>query len=284
MSSVSISQSASFDVGSLSPQTLEAFSLAYPGHDPQSLVAVTDEQLQGYLAAWKGKLFEVIVRDRLNAGESVGPLTLSAGQTAELATSTTQRGWDLRILDDSGETVDKLQLKATESLAYIKHALEKYPRIDVYATDEVVRGAADLGDHIYASGVSLDEVHSHLASPLAELNESPVGELTDSVFPWMPLVVILSTEGIMTLAGRHSFSRALQGALFRIGRSVAIRFSVVVLRVLGFDAGAWVVAPAFHVAISRFQSAGRAQAYLKQWSKVLDAIQTQYGPLASRAK
>ena len=101
------------------------------------------EELAGFVNGWKGKLFEVDVRDRLNAGEWVGDLHLEPSQTAQLAASATQPGWDLAIYDSHGAVVDQLQLKATDSLAYVKHALEQYPGIHVLTTAEVAQGVED---------------------------------------------------------------------------------------------------------------------------------------------
>ena len=92
---------------------------------------------KGFLSAWKGKYFEVLVRDELNAGEWVGDIHLEPGQTALLAESAIQPGWDLQIINSDGSVAQELQLKATESLSYVKEALERYPDIGVLTTDEV---------------------------------------------------------------------------------------------------------------------------------------------------
>ena len=72
------------------------------------------ENIEGHISRIKGTYFEILVRDRLNVGESIGDIKLLAGQTAELAKSLTQPGWDLAISDGSGAIVEQVQLKATE--------------------------------------------------------------------------------------------------------------------------------------------------------------------------
>jgi hypothetical protein len=78
----------------LSDQAREAYEAAFPNVPIESLHDASQDQLQGMLNAWKGKLFEVDVRDQLNSGEWVGDWHLDSGQTAELAASPTQEGWD----------------------------------------------------------------------------------------------------------------------------------------------------------------------------------------------
>ena len=79
-----------FDPSDLSPQMREAFELAYPSIPIESLADYSPEQLEGFIHGWKGKLFEVIVRDRLNDGKWVGELHLKPGQYAELAKDASQ--------------------------------------------------------------------------------------------------------------------------------------------------------------------------------------------------
>ena len=85
----------------------------------------------------KGKYFEVLVRDRLNAGESVGELQLQPGQVATLVESPTQPGIDLLIKNEDGSTDELLQLKASESLGYVRRAFDRYPDIRVVTPSEV---------------------------------------------------------------------------------------------------------------------------------------------------
>ena len=133
----------------------EAFRLAYPDvaeqYSFEDVVRRLDAaELEGFVSGVKGKLFELQYADWLNDGH------LPAGLHAELAHSATQPGWDIAILDAHGHTVDVLQAKATESVSYVKEALERYPHIDIVATDEVQRELAlqGLGEHVANGHVS----------------------------------------------------------------------------------------------------------------------------------
>jgi hypothetical protein len=133
-----------------------AFELAYPGlashgemfSDVVQRLPVDD--IVGLVNGVKGKLFEIELVDHMNAGN------LPDGLHAELAGSATQPGYDIKILDADGHTVDVLQAKATESVAYVKDALERYPDIDVTTTTEVHAQLVALGaaDHVSSGGVS----------------------------------------------------------------------------------------------------------------------------------
>lgn len=97
------------------------------------------EDLTGLVSGVKGKLFELELVDQFNHGG------LADGLHAEIAASATQPGYDIRILDAEGHTMDLLQAKATDSVAYVKEALERYPNIDVTTTSEVHSQLLSLG-------------------------------------------------------------------------------------------------------------------------------------------
>ena len=146
------------------PQLLEAFRLQYPRVAEKLLKGASKDELEdaGYLreqlaellrgesedelGGWergvKGKYFEVLVRDRLNDGESVGELSLEPGQVARLAESPTQQGWDVEIVNQDGTLDEALQLKATESMTYVKTALDENPDIRVVVPSELEDEAA----------------------------------------------------------------------------------------------------------------------------------------------
>ncbi|MDE2937636.1 MAG: hypothetical protein OXR67_01770 [Chloroflexota bacterium] len=78
-------------------QVMEAFRLQYPHVELDSLAGRSEESIEGLVNGVKGKYFEVLVRDRLNAGETVGELRLEAGQGARLALKSNEPGWDLEL-------------------------------------------------------------------------------------------------------------------------------------------------------------------------------------------
>lgn len=144
------------DPAGVPPEVEQAFELAYPEvfagglTFPMAVARLPSSHLVGLVNGVKGKLFELDLLDQLNHGG------LPDGFHAELATSATQPGWDLRILDSHGHVSDVLQAKATQSVAYVREALDRYPNIDISTTSEVHRQllAQGLGDHVHDSGIS----------------------------------------------------------------------------------------------------------------------------------
>jgi hypothetical protein len=133
------------------PEQVEnAYRLAYPDMAlretfSSAVERMSPDQLVGFTSAVKGKLFELQLVEHLNDGG------LPDGLHAEIADSAVQPGWDIRILDESGNVHEVLQAKATESVQYVLDALEKYPDIDVTTTTEVYAQLTALG---VAEGVS----------------------------------------------------------------------------------------------------------------------------------
>src|ERR1035441_514115 len=130
---------------------LEAFHAQFPQHGASFVEAVNHlsgdpEKLMGLINGVKGKLFEIDYAAWLNDGH------LPAGVTAELAHHANNPAWDITIHDAHGHTSELLQLKATETVAYVKEAVAAHPNIDVVVPHELYER---LGDH--------PEMLSHLA-------------------------------------------------------------------------------------------------------------------------
>ena len=113
------------------PLLLQALADTNPNFDPNLLHQFSDEQLMGIINSSKGKYFEYLVTDKLNAGEIVGDVSLPDGYHAAMSDSLTQPGWDLQITNEHGQVADYLQLKATNSISYIHETLERYPDITI---------------------------------------------------------------------------------------------------------------------------------------------------------
>ncbi len=209
------------DISQVTPQMEEAFRLTYPNVDLSSLADRSPSEVEGFLSAWKGKYFEVLVRDDLNAGELVGDIHLDPGQTAVLAESATQPGWDLEILNADGSVAQELQLKATQSLAYVKEALERYPDIDVLTTDEVLNAGGEAVQGIFPSGFSDSAIEDTIQAPMEALFDSPLEELVDTILPGLPFVLIAVGEGRKVLLSRKSFDLAMQDGLYRAAKTGA---------------------------------------------------------------
>jgi hypothetical protein len=139
--------------GDLDPSVLEAYRLQYPDLSQKQDFTETvkgfhgdDDAIRGFVSGVKGKLFEIEYRDYLNHG------VLPDGWHAELAHSANQPGWDMVIRRPDGSVDDHLQLKASETLANAKEALEKHPDIDVMVTGDQAGAVhqAGLDAHVHA--------------------------------------------------------------------------------------------------------------------------------------
>lgn len=227
-----------FDVSEVTPEMAEAWSLAYPNVPIESLAGRSTEELAGAISGWKGKLFEVEVVDRLNSGEWVGDLRLESGQTAHIAESATQPGWDIQIRDEDGAVLDAIQLKATESISYVHEALARYPDTPILATHEV---ADRLGDHpmVMDSGISNDALTDSVNQHVADASSDT---LSDGVIGAMPLSLIAITEASKVWSGKQTLDQALESGGERVAKgvvagAVAAAVSSVATPLVGLVAG-----------------------------------------------
>lgn len=226
-----------FDLAKITPEMASAWSLAYPHVPIESLAGRSHESIAGAISGWKGKLFEVEVEKRLNNGEWVGDLHLESGQHAQIAASATQPGWDIQILGDDGSVADAIQLKASESVSYVHHALERYPDTPILATHEVAVQMAHDGvlDSGILNGQLTDSVGDHLTDATSDA-------VSDSLMGAMPISLILMTEAIKVLSGKKSVDDALSSGGDRLAKgavagAVAAAVSVVATPIVGALAG-----------------------------------------------
>lgn len=202
--------------GKVDPLALKAIRDTNPNFDPTSYY--TDEQLLGIINSSKGKYFEYLVVDKLNAGEQVGEVILPNGFTAILADSFNQPGWDVAILDQNGIFADYLQLKATNSIGVIQTAINKYPDIQIVTTEEVMNSVSD-SSLILNSDITEKEL-------LAEINQGiGIGEgfldvFWDTFNPIIPLIAISSHLGYSIVMKKTTIVSALGDAKYRAGRAI----------------------------------------------------------------
>ena len=124
----------------------------------------------GLVSGIKGKLFELQYLEFLNSDHH-----LPDGFHAALAESSTQPGWDIKVEGPDDHVAQLIQLKATDSVDYVRRALSTYPHIDVTTTSEVQSHLLMQGmsEHVVDSGFSnadltqqvatgLDEAHVHM--------------------------------------------------------------------------------------------------------------------------
>jgi hypothetical protein len=142
--------------GAVPPDVQRAYELAYPNlaasHSLLDELRHLDAHgVVGLTSGIKGKLFELRYLDYLNADHH-----LPDGYHAELAHSATQPGWDIRVVGPDDHVAELIQMKATDSASYVKHALDVYPYIDVTTTSEVQSHLLMQGmaAHVADSGIS----------------------------------------------------------------------------------------------------------------------------------
>ena len=204
------------------PLFREAFSRQYPNVDVETLRGASEERLVGLANGVKGKYFEMIVCERLNAGERVGELQLQPGQTAHIAESSTQSGWDVLIENQDGSTDDLLQFKATESMGYVKEALVKHPDLRVVVPSEV----DDRADDVMGTDISNEQLDDITEAQIGEMGESAVEDLLDkgaeAAFDSIPFASMIATgviEGSRVLTGRSTLRESFRRGAKRMGRA-----------------------------------------------------------------
>lgn len=236
----------------ITPDIEEAFKTSFPNMNIEELVDLNSEQLEGFISNWKGKLFEINVRDKLNNGEIVGDVSLGEGQYAELAESLNQPGWDLQIFNRDGSVADFLQLKATNSMSYINEAMTKYPDIDILATSEV----AELSENLLSSNISNDKLTEPLTNIL-DTNESFV----DFILPGLPFLIIVASEGRKVFVKKTDMDSALSKMGSRaVKTGLAIGLGWVAFDITGLGWFAVGVSTVFRILIGRL---GRGMKIMK---------------------
>lgn len=177
--------------GAMIPGNIQAaYEAAYPdkaGVDDlaEQLNAYSGDQLTGFLAGIKGKLFEQRYVEYLNNGN------LPDGYTAKIAEAANQPAWDIAIEGPSQTIVDTIQAKATESVGYVVGALKENPMIDVVTTEEVYSQLVMSGvdqSMIINSGIS----NASLEDALNQAIDSADISLSFSP-PWFTLALIAFT-------------------------------------------------------------------------------------------
>lgn len=125
--------------------------------------AVDPDALGGHISNIKGILFEQAYVEQL----------AEQGIEASVFAATNHPGVDVAIFDD-GELVTELQLKATDSVAYINTTLADNPDIAIVATSEVA--SQFESEMVINSGIeeaALEEV----------VSEAIIGEVVNPVSP-----------------------------------------------------------------------------------------------------
>lgn len=208
------------DISDLTPRLVEAIRITNPSLADEHFLGLAGEELQGAINTAKGKYFEYLVADHLNAGEQVGPVLLPDGYRAVLADSLNQPGWDMQIVGPDGTIADYLQLKATDSAGYIQEALRRYPDIEILATHEVAHSGLVLD-----SGITESDLHNQVSSAIDVMDDSVTERFLDYFSPLFPLVAIATWEGYKVLVGQQSLDKFKLAIARRGQRIVAAKLA-----------------------------------------------------------
>lgn len=201
----------------LDPLVTKAISTTSPSFDIDALYMYSEEQLLGVINTAKGKYFEYLVEQKLNAGEVVGDVILPTGYSAQVADTSNQPGWDLKIIDEEGRVSEFLQLKATNSMSYVTDALERYPDIQVLATSEVSEATNGI---VLNSNISETSLRAEVSRSLGVDDDSFIDEFFSAFNPIFPLLFIIATEGYNLHVGDISVAQAHESAKHRINRAL----------------------------------------------------------------
>ena len=246
----------------INPQLIEALD-KYP--TIKEALLATGELNQGQINNIKGKYFETLVEYRLNEGEAVGELQLAPGQTARLAESASQKGWDLQIIDENGQPVQHLQLKATEDMSYVKRAIEDNPDYRVVVPAEM-DGAPDeiLGTDISHAGLKEEATADNVREQSNEQMEGALensahvsAEVAFDAVPLGSLAVLVTIGGYRYLTGQATLREVASNSNRSLRRAVVWSAVGSGLAATGLGVGAIPATVALRVASTRV-SAQRA--------------------------
>lgn len=145
------------------------------------------EQLQGVVSNTKGVYHEILYVDSLN----------SEGLEAEatLHYDLNNPGSDV-VFSNGGEIFNEIQLKATDSVSYVNEHLEKYPNIEVLATEEVASRIDGVGSSGFSNSLLEQDVAASFgvfisANDVSDsITEATSSTVTDEAFGFGPLSII----------------------------------------------------------------------------------------------
>ena len=209
-------------------QLIEALERHYRQPLSEGLLRVEeldDSGMEKLAHAVKGIYFEVLVRDRLNDGETVGELQLEAGQVARLALKSNEPGWDLEVVDRNAEMVERLQLKAHQNMSGIYEALNEHD-FRVVVPDHI----DSTSEEIIGTDVSLEQITEDTKEQLSEFSEGAIKNAVDvaaetvepawDIIPLGSALVIGVTEGRRYLMGRATLQESMKGVGRRSARAI----------------------------------------------------------------
>ena len=142
---------------------------------------LSPDQLQGVVSNTKGVYHEMLYVDSFSVSGSESEVALH--------TNINNPGSDVVFYSD-GEITKEVQLKATDSASYVNDHFEKYPNIDVVATDEV----ASKMDGVESSGFTNSILEQDVSSSFDQLISS--SDIPEVVTETLSSSVVEETFGI----------------------------------------------------------------------------------------
>ena len=191
---------------------LDAFHAQYPQYGKSFVEAVNHfqghpEQLAGLINGVKGKLFEIDYIDWLNHGH------LPTGYVAEMAHQANNPGWDISIHDSHGHVAELLQLKATESLSYVREAIAAHPDIDVVVPHELYERVADnssLLSHLTDGHETLHHLNGHVSDAVGHAEAAGAVDHFPLVGPAVVIGLVAFSSWRRYRTGKVSADEALR--------------------------------------------------------------------------
>ena len=214
----------------------------------------SDLTFTGHLGNIKGQYFQELVLDRLNNGETLGELSLQAGQRVELADKVgqpDQPGFDLFVINPDGSIDEELSLKATTYSKVVNKALRDHPDIRIATLAE----NDSQEEMVLQTSIPNAELEEDMADWVTVLNETPeanlrfdisnsaagenvrnqVEEITEDTLtnaldntveialdtiPFASGVIVIASEGKAVLMGAAQLDDAMKRGAKRLGKTL----------------------------------------------------------------
>ena len=197
----------------LDPVIVEAFARQYPALAETTTfcervceLSSDPDRLDGFLYGVRGKLFELHAVEALNDGG------LPEGHVARLADSATQPGYDIELVDESGEIVSLLQVKTNPG--NVAEHLGSYPGVEqVVVPAEQTDGTVDS---VIPLGPTIDALDSDVEEAATSALEVPYG------IPWIAGAMIAADLIMQARRGASMQSMTEAAGVRLVGCGAAI--------------------------------------------------------------
>lgn len=166
----------------------------------------------------KGFALELQVEEAIHSGAIEMPEGATDFQLAPPGTPAV----DGYFLDDNGNVIEAIQIKATGGHDYLADTLADNPDIPIYANTEAAEAAAQHGlTDVTDTGIELGELMPESADALVDEMTTSADELVDEFFPQLTATLI-AADVAWTWATGGDTDRAVARARRRGGNAIAI--------------------------------------------------------------